>query len=159
MEDSKNALFVEPNAYIQNFKQNKDKKISKIVFQEPYDCLPNFYLNNNFKKGDCNCVNKPKECSKPCESKKENCNQNSFPLDAKSLLPLLNIFNKNAGGLSGVLNMFSNGNSNAFSGLTSLLGNGNILSNLTNLFSLNKVDKKENEIICTDYEIKKYTKV
>ena len=48
-EDNKNAMFCDPNAYIQNFNNNK-KETRKVVFQEPYECLPSRYINNNFKK-------------------------------------------------------------------------------------------------------------
>ena len=61
-EDSRNALYCDPNAYIQNYNltiQNK-KRPSKIVFQEPYERLPSFYLNNNFSKHKCDCVSKLK---------------------------------------------------------------------------------------------------
>ena len=55
--DSRNALFTEPNAYIQKFNADcKEKEIKKIVFQEPYETLPNFYINNNFIKHKCDCV-------------------------------------------------------------------------------------------------------
>ena len=65
--DSRNALFTEPNAYIQKFKADcKNKEIKKIVFQEPYETLPNFYINNTFTKHNCDCV-----------SNKQNNNHNS----------------------------------------------------------------------------------
>lgn len=58
-EDSRFALFPEPNAYIQKFdKEIKKKEIKKIVFQEPYETLPNHYINNNFTKHDCDYVAK-----------------------------------------------------------------------------------------------------
>ena len=84
-EDSRFALFPEPNAYIQNFNKptQKDKEIKKIVFQEPYECLPNFYINNNFTKRDCNCVknNNSKGCT--CDNIKHLNNQynNLLPKD------------------------------------------------------------------------------
>lgn len=56
-EDSRLALFPEPNAYIQKFdKDCKEKNIKKVVFQEPYETLPNFYINNNFTKHGCDCI-------------------------------------------------------------------------------------------------------
>ena len=58
-EDSRLALFPEPNAYIQKFNKDcKEKGIKKVVFQEPYETLPNFYINNNFTKHGCDCVAK-----------------------------------------------------------------------------------------------------
>ncbi len=60
IEDSRNALFCDPNAYIQKL-DNKDKcEPRKIVFQEPYEQLPNFYLDNNFTKHNCSSVS-PKQ--------------------------------------------------------------------------------------------------
>lgn len=63
-EDSRFALFAEPNAYIQKAQnvEKKEKERKKIVFQEPYEILPNFYVNNNFTKQDCDCVKKNKHC-------------------------------------------------------------------------------------------------
>jgi len=57
-EDSRFAIFADPNAYIQNFNMPDcaEKEIKKIVFQEPYETLSNFYLNNNFTKHDCGCI-------------------------------------------------------------------------------------------------------
>ena len=105
VEDSRSALFVEPGAYIYSHqktnKDNKEKKgIKKVVFQEPYDCLPNFYFNNNFKKGNCDCVPKPK----PKQEMKQSC----LPFDFKSLAPLLGSFNKGAD-LGNILSMFNGG--------------------------------------------------
>jgi len=57
MENFKNesSLYVDPNAYIVGVK----KEQKKVVFSEPYECLPSYYANNNFKKVNCNCVSKP----------------------------------------------------------------------------------------------------
>lgn len=162
MEDSREGLFVEPNAYIQN--QNvKSKKITKVVFQEPYDSLPNFYLDNNFAKRDCDCVNKckhPKTENKKCEIKNNCENKSTFPFDIKSLLPLLNLFNKGGTDISSVLNIFSKDNSNGLSQISSLLGNGDLLTNISKMFSKkdSKTQNKE-ELVITDYKIKNYTKV
>lgn len=83
-EDSRNALFVEPNAFVQNFnrQERKNNETKKIVFQEPYECLPNHYLNNNFTKHGCECLPKhnnnlhdKQDCN--CNHKKDNC-QNQY---------------------------------------------------------------------------------
>ncbi len=88
-EDSKNALFVEPNAYIQNY--NKEKKgIKKIVFSEPYESLPNYYINNDFKKQNCDCVQQHKP-----DCPKQSCQPNNTPnnlFDFKNILPMLSGF-------------------------------------------------------------------
>ena len=63
IEDSRNALFCDPNAYIQQFKP-ENTEVKKVVFQEPYEALPNFYIDNNFSKHNCDCVkNKKSEFS------------------------------------------------------------------------------------------------
>ena len=95
-EDSRFALFTEPNAYVQNYNNancdcKKEKERKKIVFQEPYETLPNFYVNNNFTKHNCVKNNQPCDIfPKPhhdykcnhdilnnscgCGNKKDNCN-------------------------------------------------------------------------------------
>lgn len=73
-EDSRFALFSEPNAYIQSFRGNKEKT-KKVVFQEPYETLPNYYINNNFKKRDCDCVQNNGKHKDKCDCK---CNHDSF---------------------------------------------------------------------------------
>lgn len=85
-EDSRLALFSEPNAFIQNFNnpKQKEKEIKKIVFQEPYETLPNFYINNNFTKHNCDCVkgHNSKDCN--CDKDKHfrnNQSNNLFPKD------------------------------------------------------------------------------
>lgn len=120
--DNTNALFPEPNAYIQNFNK-KEKEQKKVVFQEPYDKLPTFYIDNDFRKGDCDCIPKPK--------KHDNSNyQNPFPFDLKNLLPLLSSLGGNSGGgLSNILSSLSNGG----------------LSNLTSLFSGNSQSNSQNQ--------------
>lgn len=59
-EDSRNALFVEPNAYIQKFEKIDKCEPKKVIFSEPYESLPAFYIDNNFKKGHCDCLSKSK---------------------------------------------------------------------------------------------------
>ena len=118
--DNTNALFPEPNAYIQNFNK-KEKEQKKVVFQEPYDRLPTFYINNDFKKGDCDCVPKPK---------KHNDLQNTFPFNLKNLLPMISSLGGSSGdGLGNIISMLSNSG----------------LSNLTSLFSSNSQTNSQNE--------------
>lgn len=148
-EDSRNALFVEPNAYIQKF-DNSDKT-KKIVFQEPYECMPPHYLNNDFKKKECDCVPKPKN---------EN-NQQKPNFDFKNLMPLMSMFTKNSN-LNEIVSLFSkSGGVNLQNLLTSVLSNKDMFGGILKLFKGNKNQKVNNkkEIVTTDYQIKNYTKV
>ena len=153
MEDSRTALFVEPNAYIQNY--NKKENSKKVIFQEPYDCLPNYYIDNNFKKHNCDCVKKKQE------NHKEHCQHGNsgFSFDIKNLLPLLGSFGKGGGNLSNILSLF-NAKTDNNSGLMSIFSNPNILSSLSGLLLNKKQDTNKNkDLICTDYQIKNYTRV
>jgi hypothetical protein len=78
LEDSRNALFWDPNAYIQNFGKidHKESEIKKVVFQEPYETLPNFYVNNNFIKHNCECADGKKFSTGCVNNKHYNCNCN-----------------------------------------------------------------------------------
>ena len=168
-EDSREALFCEPNAYIKNL--NKKETPKKIVFSEPYENVANFYLNNNFKKRDCDCVVNKKEHSF-CDSKKEekpNCNCNnqnkgnkSFlsGLNLQSLLPMLGLFNKSGNSGLDLANIMSllggKGENNILSGL---LGNKDMLSNITSLFSHKKEQTNTKKLQTTEIDIKSYTKV
>ena len=178
MEDSKNALFVEPNAYINHFnKQEKCdvKPIKKVVFSEPYDCMPNFYFNNHFEKGDCNCVpnKKDKDCNShhadsTCNenfSHQHNCNCNNhnkpnFGFDIKNLMPILSSFNKGGVGgldLNSISGLFNSGGGFDFS---KLISNTQLITSVMSMFTnKKKSNTKKEEIICTDYEIKNYTRV
>ena len=170
-EDSRNALFPEPNAYIQRFETKKETK--KIVFQEPYETLPNYYINNNFTKHDCDCISKVKpngnheyHCglnnlkNSGLNNNDENCKygnakQNGFGFDIKSLLPLLGLFNKGAGvdisQLVGLLNnndanIQNSNHSNTMGLISSLMSNKDVMSGILNLFKgggLNLFNKKQ----------------
>ncbi len=73
-EDNLNSLYCDPNAYIQRFEKNKETK--KIVFQEPYECLPSYYINNDLKKHNCDCVAKHNNHSNNNYGNPDyNCNQ------------------------------------------------------------------------------------
>lgn len=154
-EDSQNALFVDPNAYIQKFEKRDPRKPKKVVFQEPYDSLPNFYINNNFKKGDCDCIsndqnnnnnsnsthhdcncnhgnkNSNDRSSRDCDCNQGNSNnQNSFGFDLKSLMPLLGMCNKGGGAdLSSLVGLLNNTN-NSQSG-----NNSNPMSFISSILS------------------------
>ena len=178
MEDSKNALFVEPNAYINHFNKTDKcevKPIKKVVFSEPYDCMPNFYFNNHFEKGDCNCVNNVQQQNCKCNDKNINtnhscdCNKNhdcnnhnksNFGFDIKNLMPILSGLNKGGSGLdlSSISSLLSN--SGGGFDFSKLLSNPDLIKSALSLFSgKNKKIKPKQEIICTDYEIKRYTKL
>lgn len=176
MEDSKNALFVEPNAYINNFNKKEKtevKPIKKIVFSEPYDCIPTFHINNNFEKGCCDCIPNKKHnaCNKHenCNSRHGdfNCNNNSqcnnkpgLGFDIKNLMPIFSSFNKgNVGGLdlNSISSLFNSGGGFDFS---KLISNPQLISSVMSMFiNKKKTSIKKEEIICTDYEIKNYTRV
>ena len=188
MEDSKNALFVEPNAYINHFSKKEKtevKPIKKVVFSEPYDCMPTFHINNNFEKGCCDCVpnKKEKDCNKHnhhrdwnCNNENIhqnhdcNCNQNhkcdnnqskpNFGFDIKNLMPILNSFNKGGIGgldLNNISSLFSSGGGFDFS---KLISNPQLITSVMSMFAnKKKTSIKKEEIICTDYEIKNYTRV
>lgn len=173
-EDSRNALFSEPNAYIQNFgndTRQKDKSHpKKIVFQEPYENMPNFYIDNNFKKGECDCLPKSKAGGDKCDTPKKS----AFPFDLKNILPFLSALGKGGGlsnllgsivgsqgekgdgknsgfDLSNIMNLFSSNNNG--NGLLDLFK----ISNLGNLF--NKKNKIKKEIKSTDFCIKDYKRI
>ena len=97
--------------------------------------MPNYYLNNNFKKRDCNCIpdnsknhnsnsnnhdcncnhgnknsNDRSNCNNDCNHGNSN-NQNGFGFDLKSLIPLLGMFNKGGGAdLSSLVGLLNNTN-------------------------------------------------
>ena len=122
-EDSRNALYCDPNAFIQKYDKQEKCEPKKVIFQEPYESLPAFYIDNNFKKHDCNyCERNDKhnfksqnnsniDCNNHCKQENLNgqcyhdfnCNHNvsskqkGSGFDLKSLLPLLGIFNKSGG--------------------------------------------------------------
>ncbi len=154
LEDSRNALFVEPNAYIQKFESTNINKPKKVVFQEPYESMPPYYLNNNFTKGDCGCLPKIKE----------NKNKQNQEFDFKNLMSLVSMFTKNLN-INDMVSMFTNGKDgglNIQNLLSSVLSNKGMLGNVLNLFGGKKIIKdklSKKEIIATDYEIKNYTKV
>ena len=163
-EDSRCALYCDPNAYIKKFNKTeiKHKERKKIVFQEPYETLPQFYINNNFTKHDCDCVkNKNNNLFKDkhdydCNHANKNCdfnyrndncyndknNNKGFGFDLKNLLPLLGNFNKGGGAnlsqLAGFLNNTSNsqnGNSsNPMNMISSILSNKDAMSGILNIF-------------------------
>ena len=148
LEDSKNALFADPNAYIQRVKDQKQTK--KIVFSEPYENVPNYYINNGFKKGQCDCVKTPKkdcECNKK-DDKKSNC-KNSFlsGLNIQSLMPLITMFSGGKGvDITKILSTFSaqnNGNNSLNTNpLLNAFSRPDLLKNISQIF-VNKNQKTE----------------
>ena len=145
MEDSRNALFVEPNAYIQKV-GNKEKSPSKIIFQEPYESVPNYYMNNGFKKGECDCVHKEKKDSP----------KSSF--DFKSLSPILGMIGGEMGGLSKLVQGL--GSSGGFKDLIgTFLSNPDMISMVMKMFRKDENKSTNKTIKKSDLEIKNYTKV
>jgi len=139
-EDSRNAIYCDPNAYIQrNVKENETKK---VVFQEPYDCLPKFYLNNNFKRHDKDI---PEKHSCNHENNKQ---KNGF--DLKNLMPMITKFFNNKD-MSNVIKLLGNGNGLNLSNIMSILGNGNLLSGFSSKKKENK-EIKNSEICIKDFK-------
>lgn len=163
-EDSRKALFTEPNAFVQNI--NKKDGAKKIVFSEPYESLPNYYLNNNFKKGECNCVTKPKEMNDK-KLNEQNNNKLSFlnGLNIQNLMPLLSLFSGGSGDLAKVLSSFSGKNnllSNDVNSLFDSFFKPDFIKNISGLFLQKKhvvENNSKKSIKSTDFEIKNYTKV
>lgn len=139
-EDSRNALFPEPNAYIQKCESDASHP-KKVVFQEPYENLPRFYIDNDFKKGECDCIphSKPKHdpphnphdggC-KDCQPQKPKPH-NSPQFDIKSLLPLLGgLLGKGGGNMSNIISILGSQSKDSPSTQSSGLDFSNIMSTL-----------------------------
>ena len=168
-EDSRNAIFCDPHAFQSCV---ETKQIKKVVFAEPYDCLPNFYVDNNFKKHNCDCVPKPKppkppQPPKPCPP--------GFNFDLKSLMPLLlGLINKSGNSdLTKVLSDFAPSSAGKFD-MQKIVGmvaqNLNIIQSflkmfkgkgggLSGLFKKSTDNKEEIKAKQTDHVIKNYTRV
>lgn len=156
IEDSRNALFVEPNAYITRYeKQAKDER-RKVIFQEPYECIPNYYIDNGFKnhKHEINKIEKMPNL--------QNFSKPKF--DLTGFMPILNMLKKDSGGLSGIMSLFDDSNKNGQNGfqslISSVLGNKDMMGMFSNLFKgFKPKSEKQEKPISTDYEIKNYTRV
>ena len=139
------------------------------MFSEPYDCMPNFYFNNHFEKGDCNCVSnkEQKDCNNhnyqhdcDCHKNSQCNNKSNFGFDIKNLMPILSSFNK--GGVGGLdLNSISSLlNSAGGFDFSKLLSNPDLIKNVLSMFGgVKRTIKHKEDVVCTDYEIKNYTKV
>lgn len=165
-ENNVNAMFCDPNAYIQRYeKKEQEKKTEKVVFSEPYETLPNYYIDNHFKKHNCDCIPKLKndkngdrcgcdnclngghlnnyQCNSNHDCKSNHGANNVFGFDFKNILPLLGLFNKGGGAdLSGLIKTLNNNNdssiesnSTAMNLISSLMSNKNMMSGIMNLFS------------------------
>lgn len=147
MEDNRNALFVEPGAYIQHH-VNKTEEKKKIVFQEPYESLPKYYPNHDLKSsGKCECVHKN-------EHKKSEPKRSCF--DIKSLLPLLGSFGGGGNNISNILSSIGGGDI-----FKTLLSNPDLIGSVSKMFFKPKMSEKKED--CTikqsDIEIRNYTRV
>ena len=184
-EDSRNAIYCDPNAYIQKCNKKEIREPKKVVFSEPYESLPAFYIDNNFKKGNCDCVPKHKkdlthnhiaeqvngyDNFDHCKHD-DNCNhdggskKSGIGFNFKSLLPLLGLLNKGGGAdLSQIVGLLNNNsqkdnNSNPMTMISNLLSSGGF-GNILNIFQDGKKSKSaKKELKTTDFEIKNYTRV
>ena len=154
-EDSRNALFVEPNAYIKNFNENAEKKENKkIVFSEPYECLPSYHINNNFKKKNCNCIPKPKD---RCEHEQQ---KNPFNFDLKSMLPMISSLMGKGMNLGNLTNILSGNESNSLGLISNLISNKENFGNILKIFKGGgRQITKIKDIKSTDFPIKDYIRV
>lgn len=161
-EDSRNALFVEPNAYVQTFSKQKNE-IKKVVFSEPYERMPNFYLNNDFKKKDCACVEKEKH---NCQPQKTNCN----PFDFKNILPMLGGFLGKGFDISKIASIMNSNQSTDTNNNSMMTNIMNFLStdmgkNILNIFTKNstknykKNNKNSQKIKSSDFCVDNYERV
>ncbi len=177
-EDSRNALFPEPNAYIQRCDRDECHP-KKVVFQEPYENLPRFYIDNDFKKGHCDCV--PKKKPHDNHHEHDNCTpppaphgNNAPQFDFKSMMPLLSgLMGKGGGNMSSLMSMFTQNNSNANSTgfdmsniISTVASNPSMMSGIMNMFKggglgglFNKKSSPKVEMKSTDICIKNYTRV
>ncbi len=170
-EDSRNALFTEPNAYIQHYESKEKTHPKKIIFQEPYENFPNFYIDNDFKKNNNDNIDKKNNnnAEKNYSNKKSN-----FPFNFKNIFPFLGALT-NGGGLGNLISAFSNntssgdnklGNNLNISNLINMFSSNNGENNLLNLFNLsnisglfNKKNDKKKEMKSTDFCIKDYERI
>lgn len=156
--DNSQALFSEPNAYIQHFDKPKEKcEPKKVIFQEPYENAPEFFIDNNFKKGDCHCAN-PKP--KPCETRRP------F-FDFKNLLPLLCGLLKNNKTFSPLISILSDnkdGNFDPQKLISTLMQNPSALNGIMSMlkgggFNLFKKKDEKPQMKSTEFPIKDYERV
>lgn len=144
-EDSRNALFVEPNAYIQHFDNNTPQKFNaKKVFSEPYEGTPSYSQKKD---------NQPmQQVNQPHKSLFDG-------FDFKSLLPLLGALGGTNNGLGSIVSKLATGEGfNLSSILPELMSNKNLVSSLLSGFGGKKKTEKK-EMKSTDFEIENYTRV
>lgn len=170
-ETNLNVPYSDPNAYVQNGK-TQSNEIKKVVFQQPYECVPPYYVNNNFKKHNCDCVNSKRpncDCDKAENQKCEHRNKPNFPFpfDIKNLLPLIsNLGATNNGGIGNILSILGGqklNNENVEGGMDLSKIISTVMSNsggfnLLDLFG-NKKRKEKRDIKTTDIPIENYTRV
>ena len=158
MENFENAgvPYADPNAFVQMQKKPPTKK---VVFSEPYECLPNYYPNNDFKKEKCDCVPKPKFGDKKNNcSKEHNISAKKSGFDLKSLLPILSLLGGGGGMDVGKMASILSGEQNPLNLISSLMQNGGGLNSIFKMFQP-RVKQPVNNIKSTDFEITNYTRV
>lgn len=153
IEDSRNALFVEPNAYIQNYsRQDKTKtQATKVTNPLPYERIGETPVWDNPNKNNNN------------QMQQNNPSRSGF--DMKNIMSLLGALGKGKSDISGIMNLFGGmgqqkprANSNGFADfISTMLSNKDMLSTISNLF-LKKNDSSTSKEE-GDFVINNYTKV
>ena len=146
-EDSRYALFTEPNAYIQKKVETQSKK---VIYREPYEGLPRYYEN----KEDA------KKKEKATQEKLVEQSNNKPSFNFKNIMPLLSSFVGARG--NNLLSSFMSNSGFDISKIVSLFAqNPSSVGSILNLFSKKKDSKNTSN--CqpkeTDFEIKNYTRV
>lgn len=173
-EDSRNALFVEPNAYIQHYDdKKKEQGIKKIIFSEPYESAPPMYYNSNHQNSGGGVESRGQTNSNFQNNQSQNNSnfsqpQNNFRqmFDFKNIMSLLGALGKGKSDLGGMMKLLGGNqgqeksSSMGLNSILSLLQNKDLLSGLLNMFSKPKKNKSaENNEKSTDFVIKNYTRV
>ena len=135
------------NSYFNSKKEHRLHSPRKVVFSEPYEIVPNYMINNDFKKGNCDYVPKQNP-NKPAPS----FNMPFLPFFSSLLTGGMgNIGNM----LGGMLNSGGTG-----SPMSSILSNPEFLTNISKLFFKSQAtNNKKHEHKTEDIDIEQYTKV
>lgn len=124
-------------------KSNRFNSPSKVIFAEPYDVIPNYYLDNNFNR----------------TSGVNNTNFNQQNIDASnknSSVPFTSILN---GGIGGIFNSIISGLGTG-GGINNILSNPEMLGIIAKLFlGQSTKSKPKHNTKATDFNLDDYTRV